>query len=127
MTNINPDFVQLVLESKDFDILGIEAIDDNHTEFTIVHEIHPDDQIKVMMISEEADGQDSTRLEFEGPDVYTEEEAKKVLHEVMEALLEIIERIINEDMLGPGSGSGSGSNSGSGSSSGSNSGSGNVE
>ena len=119
MTNVSNDLVSQILLDKNFDIISITANDEHNTSFLIVHDLHPEEEIDVRLVSQQEEGDDAMELQFSGPDVYTDEEAKIVLNDVMQALIEIIEIAVEE----MGSGSGSGSTSGSGSSSTSGSGS----
>jgi len=119
MTNVSNDLVSQILLDKNFDILRIDVETEHITSFLIVHDLHPEEEIDVRLVSQQEDGNDAMELQFNGPDVYTDEEAKVVLNDVMQALIEIIEIAVEE----MGSGSGSGSTSGSGSSSTSGSGS----
>ena len=80
MTNMpHGDIVGELLQDSDFTIVDLEVDQDtNDTVFTIVHDLHPEDECLVKLVSNEADGEDAMILEFEGPDSYTEEEAKKI-------------------------------------------------
>jgi hypothetical protein len=54
-------------------------------------------------------------LDFEGPDEYTEEEAKQVLNDVLDTIVKIVERAVNNELTsGSGSDSASASTSTSG-------------
>ena len=94
----NTDFVSQTLEDKSFEILNMEQNPDNDIIIlTIVHDIHPDDHFTVSLISKDEEGNDVMTMQFDGPDTYTEEEAKQVLQEVMDTLTYIIEKAITDE------------------------------
>jgi len=92
---LNTDYVTEQLIEQDFNIL--DMVQDPETDIlvlTIVHDLHPDDEFKVSLISKDEDGNDTMQMQFDGPDIYTEEEAKQVLQEVMDVLVTIIENAL---------------------------------
>lgn len=92
----NEDFVvDEILLDTDFEIMNQEEIDGEMV-LTIVHNMHPDDEFKVKLVTKDAEGEDTMVLQFDGPDSYTEEEAKQVLQEVMDMLVKVIEKAIDE-------------------------------
>jgi hypothetical protein len=109
------DFVAEIMQDQKFTIVDLQVDPDtDETTFVIVHDLHPEDEVQVKLISNEEDGKDSMLLDFSGPDSYTEDEAREVLQEVSNVLVLIIEEAVNKL---ENSGSGSGSDSGSASSS----------
>ncbi len=114
MTNVGHDTVGEILQDENFTIVDVSVDQDtNNTTFIVVHDLHPEDEVRVQLVSNEADGEDSMQLQFEGPDNWTDEEAKQVLQEVMDTIVKIIEEVIKAE-AGSGSGSGSASASGAG-------------
>ncbi len=115
MTNVNHDMVGEILQDEKFTIVNLEVDPDtNETSFIVVHDLHPEDEVEVRLVSKDEDGEDSMQLQFSGPDSYTDEEAKVVLHEVMEVILKIIDKAIAEAGEASESGSGSASTTGEG-------------
>ena len=111
MTNIPQDLIGKILQDFNFTIVDLTVDQEaNETEFTIVHDIHPEDEVVIKLFSEDKDeesGEDAMTLGFEGPDSYTASEAKQVLNEVMEVIVKIVEQAIEESTQESGSGSGS--------------------
>ncbi len=97
MTNIPQDVVGEILQDEKFTIVDVTVDPDTEdTVFIVVHDLHPEDEVQVKLVSNEEDGEDSMVLQFDGPDVYTDEEAKLVLHEVMDVIVKIVENAISE-------------------------------
>ena len=121
MTNVLHELVEEILRDKNFTIVDLSVDHEtNETFFIVVHDVHPEEEVIIKLVSNDVDGDDAMQLQFEGPAVYTDDEAKVVLNEVMEVLLAIIDKATEEGSeSGIGSGSGSGSVIGSGSGSGS--------
>ncbi len=120
MTNIPTDEVGEILQDQEFTIVNLSVDPDtDDTTFIVVHDLHPEDEVRIKLVSNEEDGKDSMTLEFEGPDVYTDTEAKKVLNDVMAVILKVVENAVAQaEGSSSGSGSGSGSSSSSASASG---------
>ncbi len=108
MTSVSSELLGKFLQDEKFTI--VEIVTDPETEnltFTIVHDMHPDDELVIELVSNESDGEDSMQLRCEGPDSYTEVEAKQVLQEVMDVIVKVVEEAIKLEQ-GSGSGSASG-------------------
>ncbi len=92
----NEDFViDEIMSNADFEILSQEMVEGNVV-LTVVADIHPDDEFKVTLITKDDTGEDTMLLQFDGPDEYTEEEAKIVLQQIMDLLVNIIEKALDE-------------------------------
>ena len=88
------DKVAQILEGKNFTVLEVftDPEDDKNTGFIITHDSKPDKEIIIRLTSKLVDGEDVSTMNFEGEDDdFTEEEAKIILNEVMEAFIEVIE------------------------------------
>ncbi len=110
MTNMPGDVIGEILQDEKFTIVDVSVDPEtDETSFTVVHDVHPDDEVQIKLVSNEEDGKDSMTLEFNGPDIYSDEEAKEVLNEVMEVIVKIVEQAVKELEEGSTSGSGSGS------------------
>jgi len=86
-----------ILESN-FDVIDMEQEENGTLRIKITHDIHPDIPVIISVISEgenEVDD-DTMTLQFDGPDQYTDVEAKKVLQEVMDLLIHIVEQSLEE-------------------------------
>jgi hypothetical protein len=93
---LDTDFVTQELANSDFEILSM--VTDPETEdvvLTIIHDIHPDIEIFIKLITSKED-KDIMEMVLEGPDEYTDEEAKQVLQEVMDFLVQSIEKALVE-------------------------------
>ncbi len=121
MTNVPGDMVGEILQNEKFTIvdLSVDPVTSD-TVLIIIHDLHPEDEVTVKLVSDKVDGEDSMQLQFEGPDCWTDAEAKRVLNEVMEVIMKIIEKAVEEDKVtidpvipmdpeASGSGSGGGS------------------
>jgi flagellar basal body-associated protein FliL len=105
------DHVQAILVEENFTILRmIEDDEQDRAGFVISHVSRPDDEINIFLVSNEQD--EAAQITFEGPDEYTEDEAKQILNEVMDAFIKIIEVASIDEESGSGSASASGSESG---------------
>ncbi len=94
-TDIPADEVGKVLQDYNFTIVELIADPDTtDTTFVIVHDLHPEDEVTIKLISEGEDGEDAMNLQFQGPDEWTEDEAKIVLNEVMEMIITVIEQSV---------------------------------
>ncbi len=94
-TDIPADKVGEVLQDYNFTIVElISDPDTKNTVFKIVHDLHPEDEVTIKLISEGEDGEDAMNLQFEGPDEWTEDEATMVLNEVMEMIIYVIEQTV---------------------------------
>ncbi len=92
----NEDFViDEIIDNAEFEILGQKMVKGNVV-LTVVADIHPDDEFKVTLITKDDTGEDTMLLQFDGPDEYTEEEAKIVLQQIMDLLVNIIEKALDE-------------------------------
>jgi len=108
--SVDKDIVESVLEGENFEIISMEPIPDKDiTRLTIVHDIHPDDEVTVDLVAKDEDGNDIMEMQFTGPDIWSDEEAKQCLQEVMDTLVKVIEEAIDKDLEASGSGSASGS------------------
>jgi len=95
----NADFVAEMMVDQDFEIVLLEANPEtNDLVMTVVHDIHPEIETKVSLVTKNEDGEDVMNLQFDGPDEYTKEEATKVLQEVMDALVIMIEKALVADV-----------------------------
>ncbi len=118
MTNVNQDLVGDLLQDENFTIVDLEVdTETDETTFIIIHNLHPEDEVRIKLVTnkdakEEGDGEDAMQLQFTGPDQWTDDEAKQVLHEVMDVITKIIEKAIEDHPIPEtieDSGSGSGS------------------
>ena len=92
----NEDFViDEIMDNAEFEILGQKMVKGNVV-LTVVADIHPDDEFKVTLITKDDTGEDTMLLQFDGPDEYTEKEAKIVLQQIMDLLVNIIEKALDE-------------------------------
>jgi len=106
--NISTQNALNILEQENFTIIDTLPEEDNLIKgFIIIHDLHPEEEITISFVEEDSNGEKLDKMEFTGPDVYTEEEAKQVLQEVMDVFTKIVVDSIDE-----GSESGSGSASG---------------
>ncbi len=100
MTNTPMDEVSEILLKQKFSIVELTADPvTNDTIMTIIHDLHPEDEVTVKIISKEQDGEDSMELKFEGPDNYTDAEATLVLHDVQDVMIAIIQKAVEGDDL----------------------------
>ncbi len=98
MTNTPMDEVSEILLKQKFSIVELTADPvTNDTIMTIIHDLHPEDEVTVKIISKEQDGEDSMELKFEGPDNYTDAEATLVLHDVQDVMIAIIQKAVEGD------------------------------
>ena len=116
--NVTDDIIEDVLQENNFTILSVEQDPEKPiTYMEINHNLHPEENIQILVIGKEENGEETMEMQFNGPDVWTDEEAKGVLQEVMDTLIDIIERAVETDvfqeMTGQNQESGSGSSSGS--------------
>jgi len=93
----NEDHVMEILGDSNFEIVGLETPEENITRLTIVHELHPDDEVQIDIVSKTEDGEDVMEMNFTGPDIWTDEEAKAVLQQVMDTLVRVIETALEEE------------------------------
>ncbi len=101
-TDIPADAIGEIMQDYNFSIVDLVADPDTtDTAFIIVHDLHPEDEIKITLVSNEVDGEDSMELKFEGPDEWTEDEAKIVLHEVMAMVTAVIEEAVEGEDTTP--------------------------
>jgi len=92
----NKEFITEKLAESNFDIIDMQHDDNDILRITIVHEIHPGIEVIVSVIGDETSEEDSMVLQFDGPDDYTDDEAKQVLQEVMDVLIAVIAAAIEE-------------------------------
>jgi len=100
--NINTNFIIDNLVQASFEIREMKL--DPETEFwilTVVHDLHPDIETTVTLVSKDANGNDTMYLNFDGPDDYTDDEARQVLQEVLDVLVEMIEKALLEPTPNP--------------------------
>jgi len=93
---VNTDFVTEELMNSNFEI--IEMLPDQESgdiDFRIKHDIHPEIEVVIKLITRK-DDEDVMEMMFEGPDEYTDEEAKQVLQDVMDFLVSTIEKAVTE-------------------------------
>ncbi len=101
-TDIPADAVGEIMQDYNFSIVELIADPDtSDTAFIIIHDLHPEDEIKIALVSNGEDGEDSMELKFEGPDQWTEDEAKIVLHEVMNMVTAVIEKAVEGEDTTP--------------------------
>ena len=94
------DHVTKILQEESFEILSMEQDPDTDIlVLTMVHDLHPDNQFTVSLVSKDEEGNDVMNMQFDGPDEYTETEAKQVLQEVMDTLVVIIEKALDNDII----------------------------
>jgi hypothetical protein len=92
----NTDFVLDKLLETDFEILDmVTNPESGDIELKIKHDLHPDIELIIKLITRK-DDEDVMEMEFMGSDEYTEEEATKVLQDVMDFLVSAIERALEE-------------------------------
>jgi hypothetical protein len=92
----NTDFVLDKLLETDFEILDmVTDPDSGDIELKVKHDIHPDIEVIIKLVTPK-DDDDVMEMEFFGPDDYTDEEAKRVLQDVMDFLVETIEKALDE-------------------------------
>jgi hypothetical protein len=125
-TIVDEELIQEFLENNNFVI--VNAYQDPETNYTILevlHQDHPDNNVKITLVTKTEEDEELSYLEFEGDDTWTEEEAKILLNDVMDLLVEAVKSTFPSEEKGSGSGSSSVSESSSESSTegGSNSGS----
>ena len=112
-TPFGVDDVLPLIEAENFTILSINTDDPNNTSLIVVHDLHPETEATITLKHDDNE-ENMDVMEFNGPDEYTEEEAKQVLQEVMNLFIKIIEGYSQpEEGSESGSASASGSNSGS--------------
>jgi hypothetical protein len=93
----NTDFVVEKLAETNFEILEIDNDPDTgNIDLKIKHDIHPDIEVLIKLITKEDSGDDTMEMEFIGPDEYTDEEAKQVLQDIMDFLVGAIEKALEE-------------------------------
>ena len=100
-----------ILDKYGFDIIDTipPSEEEPRLRLIIIHDLHPEDPITVFVV-DDPENDTVSLLEFEGPDVWTEEEAKGVLQQIMNALVEMVESYVKDtDNLPEGSKSGSAS------------------
>jgi hypothetical protein len=93
---LDTDFVTQELVNSNFNI--IDMVTDPETEdvvLKVIHDIHPDSEVVIKLVTSKGD-KDVMEMVFEGPDEYTDEEAKQVLQEVMDFLVQAIEKALAE-------------------------------
>jgi hypothetical protein len=93
---LDTDFVTQELANSNFNI--IDMVTDPETDdvvLSVIHDIHPDIEVVIKLITSK-DDKDVMEMVFEGPDEYTDEEAKQVLQEVMDFLVQAIEKALDE-------------------------------
>lgn len=96
--SLNDDYVTEKLGEQPFQIINMEQDPESgNMVLTVIHEIHPDIEVSVSLISKTEDGEDTMELQFDGPEDYTDEEAKQVLQEVMNTLVTIIESSVEDN------------------------------
>jgi len=96
---LETDFVVNKLLDSDFEILEmIREPDSEDITLRVIHDIHPETEVMIKLVtgSDENNNEVTTML-FEGPDIYTDEEAEKVLQDVMDFLVTTIESAVIED------------------------------
>lgn len=90
-------YVTEKLQEQNFQILDMTT--DPETEFlvlTVVHNIHPDIEFNITLITKDASGDDTMEMQFNGPDDFTDEEAKQILQEIMDVLINIIKTAVED-------------------------------
>jgi hypothetical protein len=93
---LDTDFVTQELVNSNFNI--IDMVTDPETEdvvLKVIHDIHPDSEVVIKLVTSKGD-KDVMEMVFEGPDEYTDEETKQVLQEVMDFLVQAIEKALDE-------------------------------
>jgi hypothetical protein len=93
---LDTDFVTQELANSNFNI--IDMVTDPETDdvvLSVIHDIHPDIEVVIKLITSK-DDKEVMEMVFEGPDEYTDEEAKQVLQEVMDFLVQAIEKALVE-------------------------------
>jgi hypothetical protein len=91
------DYVTTKLSEQDFNIL--DMVPEPETGFLVLrmtHNLHPNVEFTVTLITLDSEGNDTMEMRFDGPDDFTDEEAKQVLQEVMDILIHIIEQSIGD-------------------------------
>ena len=99
--SVNNELIQEVLESRNFVITEMESDPDKGiTRLHVYHNTHPEDLVYVDLVAaiNEGSEEETVEMQFQGPDVYTEDEARQVLQEVMDTLVTVIETGIEQDM-----------------------------
>lgn len=97
---VSKDIVTEVLEEQNFEILSMEPIPEKHTtRLIVVHDIHPENEVFVDLVSIDENGEEVLEMQFTGPDEWTDEEAKQCLQDVMNTLVKIIETTNFEEIL----------------------------
>jgi hypothetical protein len=92
----NTDFVLDKLAEIDFEIIDmVSDPESGDMELRIKHDLHPDIEVTIKLVTSKNDD-DVMEMEFIGPDDYTDDEAKKVLQDVMDFLVSTIERALEE-------------------------------
>jgi len=95
--SLNNDFVTEELNKQPFEIINmVPAGEDQNLVLTIIHELHPEVEATVTLISKTVDGEDTMEMQFDGSSEYTDTEAKQVLQNVMDTLVSIITKGLDE-------------------------------
>ena len=98
---VTDDKVKDILEENNFQITNVEQISPEMTKLTVIHNLHPEEEIQIDIVSRVEDGEEVMEMQFTGPDVWTDEEAKQVLQEVMDTLVKVIEKGLEEEPVIP--------------------------
>lgn len=95
---LDTDYVAEKLDKEPFEILNMEQEEGSTTiVLTVVHELHPEQEFMVSLLSENEEGEDSMTLQFDGPDDFTDDEAKMILQQIMDTLVNIIEMNLDDN------------------------------
>lgn len=91
---LDAEQVDNTFENNGIDIIDVVTLEEpQRIVLTVISDIHPDTEpIKVTMNFE---NDIPTTLDFEGPDIYTEEEGQAVLNSVMQSLVDLLKNVTN--------------------------------
>ena len=92
---VDQERVDSILSEERFSVLAMESDpEEKFTRLVVVHEVHPEDEVFIDILTKDEDDEDILEMQFSGPDTWTEEEAKEVLQDVMDTFVKIIESAV---------------------------------
>jgi hypothetical protein len=96
---VEPDEIIDLMVDYDFKIISVTNTPDASIVLVVKHDLHPEIEANIILntIPETEDGEEVEsvmNITFEGPDDYTDEEARLVLREVSDFLVAAIEKAV---------------------------------
>lgn len=96
---VEPDEIIDLMVDYDFKIISVTNTPDASIVLVVKHDLHPEIEANIILntIPETEDGEEVEsvmNMTFEGPDDYTDEEARLVLQEVSDFLVAAIEKAV---------------------------------